>query len=84
VVPFADAFSGFGHPATVTVAAVLVLSRALSNSGAIDFVTRYVRRAAKNPTAHVGILSSVAAVLSTVMNNVAAAALRRNARPRPC
>jgi di/tricarboxylate transporter len=75
VVPFADAFSGFGHPATVTVAAVLVLSRALSNSGAIDFVTRYVRRAAKNPTAHVGILSSFAAVLSTMMNNVAAAAL---------
>jgi di/tricarboxylate transporter len=75
VVPFADAFSGFGHPATVTVAAVLVLSRALSNSGAIDFVTRYVRRATKNPTAHVGILSSFAAVLSTMMNNVAAAAL---------
>ena len=30
VVPFADAFRGFGHPATVTVAMVLVMSRALS------------------------------------------------------
>ncbi len=75
VVPFGEAFLGFGHPAVVTVAAVLVISRALSNSGAIDYVTHYVRLVAKSPSAHVGALASLAAVLSTVMNNIAALAL---------
>ena len=40
VVPFAGAFRGFGHPATVTVALVLVMSRALSNSGAVDLIAQ--------------------------------------------
>ncbi|MDP3429623.1 MAG: SLC13 family permease, partial [Desulfomicrobium sp.] len=31
-----DAFAGFGHPAVVTVACVLVLSRGLQISGAVD------------------------------------------------
>ena len=33
-----EAFLGFGHPAVVTVAAVLIISRALSNSGLIDML----------------------------------------------
>ena len=32
----AVAFAGFGHPAVVTVACVLVLSRGLQASGAVD------------------------------------------------
>ena len=32
VVPVDRAFSGFGHPATVIIALVLVISRGLSNS----------------------------------------------------
>ena len=36
VVPFAETFSGFGHPATVTVALVLVISREFKISGAVD------------------------------------------------
>ena len=35
VVPVNEAFSGFGHPATIIIALVLVVSRALSNSGAV-------------------------------------------------
>ena len=31
-----QAFSGFGHPAVVTVAAILILSRALQGSGLIE------------------------------------------------
>jgi di/tricarboxylate transporter len=31
-----DAFSGFGRPAVITVACVLVLSRGLQTSGAVD------------------------------------------------
>ena len=37
-VPAGDMFSGFAHPATVTVALVLIVSRGLRNSGAIDAV----------------------------------------------
>lgn len=33
LVPADHAFSGFGHPAVVTVAAVLVLSKGFQNSG---------------------------------------------------
>jgi D-alanine-D-alanine ligase len=42
VVPADEAFSGFGHPAVITVACVLVLSRGLQTSGAVDALTRAV------------------------------------------
>ena len=42
VVPKAEAFSGCGHPATVIIALVLIVSRGLSNSGAIELLARYV------------------------------------------
>ena len=75
VVPYEQAFSGFGHPATVIVALVLIVSRGLSNSGAIELLTRYVVDTSCSLTAHIGILGSVAAVLSALMNNVATLAL---------
>ena len=37
-VPAERAFSGFGHPATAVIALVLIISRGLSNSGAIELV----------------------------------------------
>ena len=36
LVPADEAFAGFGHPAVITVACVLVLSRGLQTSGAVD------------------------------------------------
>ena len=42
VVPQEDAFSGFGHHATVIIALVLIVSRGLSNSGAIELIARHV------------------------------------------
>ncbi len=75
LVPAGDAFAGFGHPAVITVAAVLVISRALTASGAVDFVLRAVTPAAASPQGHVAALSGVAAVLSAFMNNVGALAL---------
>lgn len=70
-----DAFLGFGHPATVTVAMVLIMSRALSNAGVIDMISRHVNLAAERVMLQIGALSSLGAVLSTVMNNVGALAL---------
>ncbi|MBT8080343.1 MAG: SLC13 family permease [Gammaproteobacteria bacterium] len=75
VVPSAQAFSGFGHPATVIIALVLIVSRGLSNSGAIEALGRLVLSGGKSLAVHISMMSSVAAVLSAVMNNVAALAL---------
>ncbi len=74
-VPSEETFLGFGHPAVVTVAAVLIISRGMSNAGAVDILTRYIKVAASSPSLHVAILSSVGGLISTVMNNVGALAL---------
>ena len=75
VVPTEDAFSGFGHPATIIVALVLVVSRGLLNSGAIDVITRSVVDAGRSVGTHIAVMSTTGAVLSAFMNNVAALAL---------
>ncbi len=75
VVPKEEAFSGFGHPATVIIALVLVISRGLSNSGAIEWLGRYLVDASRRLGAHIGVMSALAASLSALMNNVAALAL---------
>ena len=70
VVPAGEAFTGFGHPATITVAAILILSRALTTTGATDWIARAVRPATGSTATHIGALSSLAAAMSSVMNNV--------------
>ncbi len=75
VVPKDQAFSGFGHPATIIVALVLVVSRGLTNSGAIDMVSRRLIDAGRSLTAHIAMMAGIGAVLSAFMNNVAALAL---------
>lgn len=75
LVPIEKAFSGFGHPATVIIALVLIVSRGLSNSGAIEIVVRHVVDASRKLSTHITIMSGLAAGLSALMNNVAALAL---------
>jgi di/tricarboxylate transporter len=75
VVPTDQAFSGFGHPATVIVALVLVVSRGLSNSGAIELLSKFLIDQSRSLRAHIGIMAGFAAGLSAVMNNVAALAM---------
>ena len=71
----AEAFLGFGHPAVITVACVLVLSKGLQDSGAVDALVRFVMPASAGPTATIAALTGSAAVLSGFMNNVGALAL---------
>ncbi|MHC4972053.1 MAG: SLC13 family permease [Planctomycetota bacterium] len=75
IMPAGKVFAGFGHPATLTVAMVLVISRGLQNSGFVDLMAEHVFRPRKSTTGHAGLLCSVAAALSAVMNNVGALAL---------
>ena len=75
IVPKEQAFSGFGHPATVIIALVLVVSRGLSNSGVIELLARFMVDGSRKLGGHITMMSTLAAGLSAVMNNVAALAL---------
>ncbi|MFK7870703.1 MAG: SLC13 family permease [Roseobacter sp.] len=75
VVPTADAFSGFGHPATLVVALVLVVSAGLVRSGAVYLITRTLVDASRGLAAHIALMGAVGGILSAFMNNVAALAL---------
>jgi di/tricarboxylate transporter len=75
LVPAAGAFAGFGSPVVITVACVLILSRGLQDSGAVDALTRRVLPAGGGPVATLAALTVLAAVLSAGMNNVGALAL---------
>jgi len=75
LVPFADAFAGFAHPAVITVACVLVLSHGLQASGAVDALTRRILPAQAGPTLSIFTLTAFGALLSAFMNNVGALAL---------
>jgi len=75
VVPSSLAFEGFGHPAVITVAAVLILSRALQRTGAVDALARSVLPAKSGRLAAVAALMGLGAFLSAFMNNVGAMAL---------
>ncbi|ANG63735.1 potassium transporter TrkA [Marinobacterium aestuarii] len=70
-----DAFAGFGHPAVVTVAAVLVISDALRRSGVVDLIVQKILPYTEHPLSHILIMTSVVTVASAFMNNVGALAL---------
>ena len=75
IVPAAEAYRGFGHPAVVTVAAVLILSRALYDSGAVDVIAGWYSRIPKYFTVRLAALSGITAFSSAFMNNVGAVSL---------
>ena len=75
LVPAAGAFSGFGHPAVITVACVLILSLGLQDTGAVDALTKRVLPTTTGPMVTIAALTGLGAVLSAFMNNVGAMAL---------
>ncbi|WP_031385760.1 SLC13 family permease [Desulfonatronum thiodismutans] len=75
LIPGSEAFSGFGHPAVITVVCVLVLSHGLQVSGAVDELARRVLPSAAGPTRSIASLTGLGALLSGFMNNVGAMAL---------
>jgi di/tricarboxylate transporter len=75
LVPAGAAFAGFGHPAVITVACVLVLSYGLQTTGAVDSLARYVLPRNAGPTWTLAALVGVGALLSAFINNVGAMAL---------
>lgn len=75
LVPMDDVFQGFGHPAVITVAAVLVVSKGLMNAGVVDFMARYLLRLGDNILVQMTFLVLAVTISSAFMNNIGALAL---------
>ncbi|MDF1555213.1 MAG: SLC13 family permease [Deferrisomatales bacterium] len=75
LVPAGKAFLGFGDPAVVTVAAVLVLSQALRKTEVLDRVAQVLLRRGSPVPTQIAVLTGIVAALSAFMNNVGALAL---------
>ncbi len=75
LIPGSAAFLGFGHPAVITVACVLVLSAGLQLTGAVDALARAALPTATGPVLTIAALTAMGAVMSAFMNNVGALAL---------
>lgn len=75
LVPADSAFAGFGHPAVITVAAVLVLSRGFERSGVVDIISNQVLKVGDRLILQLLVLVGTVVVLSGIMNNVGALAL---------
>ncbi len=75
VVPTEQAFTGFGHAAVITVAAVLIISHALKNAGVVNVIASYLTPFTGNIYIHIASLTVVVTVASAFMNNVGALAL---------
>jgi len=75
LVPAEGAFAGFGHPAVITVACVLILSGGLQDTGAVDRLTRWLLPKGVGLVGGIAALAGLGALLSAFMNNVGAMAL---------
>lgn len=75
IVPDRDAFAGFGHPAVITVACVLVLSHGLQRTGAVNRLAQRLLPSGAGALVSIAALTSLGALLSAFMNNVGALAL---------
>ncbi len=72
----AEALSGFSNEATLTVAAMLVLSAGLERAGVVDYVGNFLARGAKGGGMRlIFLLALPTALLSAFMNNTSIVAL---------
>src|SRR5574338_393894 len=71
-----EAFSGFSHPATISVAAVLVLSAGVERTGALTFIARRLLTPLGNSelTLTIVIMVTIGSI-SAFINNTAAVAI---------
>ena len=75
IVPASETFIGFSNPAVITVACVMIITQAISQTGIIDQTISRIMPTTSSPIFHIGMLSLIAAILSAFMNNVGALAL---------
>ena len=72
----AEGLAGFANTATITVGAMFVLSAGMFRSGAVNFVSKSLRRLARRSSAlMLFVLMTSVGVLSSFLNNTAAVAI---------
>lgn len=70
-----EAFAGFGHPAVVTIASVLIVSRGLQNTGVADLVAKWMAKVGDRLAPQLTVLCALVILSSAFMNNIAALAI---------
>ncbi|MEM8775326.1 MAG: SLC13 family permease [Pseudomonadota bacterium] len=75
LVPTKEVFSGFGHSAVAIIALVLIVSKGLVGSGAIEKLAARLLDADRPLPLHIAAMAIVGAGISAIINNVAALAL---------
>ncbi|SCZ80915.1 SLC13 family permease [Acidaminobacter hydrogenoformans] len=75
LVPIDNAFEGFSNPAVITVAAVLVVSKGLTNAGVVDFIAKHLLKTGDNTMVQMTLLVLTVTIGSAFMNNIGALAL---------
>ncbi len=75
VIQPSEAFLGLANPAVTTVACVMVITQAITQSGVVNQIVKRITPITSNEILHVGILTLITATLSAFMNNVGALAL---------
>jgi len=84
LVPASDAFSGFADPVVMTVAAVMIVSAAISRSGLLAQALRPFRRWLRVESGIAIVYSLLCGLASAFMNNVGALALLLPAALESC
>ncbi len=74
LIPLEELFDGFIHPIVVLVLSMLVISKALVNSGAIDIIARRLKFAGQHFLIQLGVLTLFTALLSAFINSMGALA----------
>ena len=75
LVPAKEAFMGFGHPAVITVALVLLISKGLEKSGFISMIGNFLHKRVTSQAQFMVLILVTAAFLSSFMNNIGAMAM---------
>jgi len=75
IIPSSEAFTGLSHPAVITVAAVLIISKALQYSGLVDLIVDWISRVSEKLWIQIILLCSIVALASGFINNIGALAI---------
>ena len=75
VIKIENAFIGFSHPAVITVALVLLISKGLQDAGLSAVTGNIIGRFSPSETQFLFLIMFIAAILSSFINNIGAMAL---------
>lgn len=75
IISVEEAFAGFGEPAVITIAAVLVVSQGLQNTGVVDQVAKRMSAVGDRLGLQLLVLCGLVILSSGFMNNIAALAI---------